>query len=544
VALFAFAELAEKAGEKLSQWIADTFIFTDAQKELNNQLVADNKTIADYSAKADALAKAYELIGKTGSQATDIKLGWNSDEILKTEAAMRAVQDNMYGMRDAGEGTSVAYGKLADQLGVMQAKLKELQQENQNLAKTYQAEAAKEAEEAAKKRLEIEKKVDEEILKARRELEKDLEKEAEDNSKLLDERLKTELEGEEKIAEATLKEGDAELKLSAAMAKTAAERQADLVAADKAQGLTSKEQADRAVLVGLLEKQKDAELAIVDAKIAEAQADMQVAFKSGGTDSADFLNAEAQYKEYQAQRVEIAANADKQIQQANDNTYKEENKVMQAYLTQFNSQFASAFAEVVTGHETVAKAAQKMFTSLETMAAQDLAKFALSYAEKSAIAALFHTQQASQAAAAAAATKASTTPINVSEAISNSAVAATSAAAAAGPLAPAAAAATYAAMAPFISLAAYDTGGMVDTTQMALVHGGEAVLTPAQTENLKDAADNVGGGTTHNHNWNISAMDGKSTAQFFKSNLDVFGDAMESAVAKGHASLSTMARGK
>lgn len=370
-------------------------------------------------------------------------------------------------------------------------------------------------------------------------------------TKIIDAALKQQLSEEQKLGEATLKNADSQLKLNEAIAKSAVDRQADIVAQDRAEGKTSKMIADQTTLIGLLKKQEDAELAIVDAKIAEAQAAMQIGFASGGLESPDFQNAEAQYRDYQAQRIQIAAQADKQIAEASAKTEAEMLQFGRQYLGQFNDEFASAFANVASGHETLGKAAAKMYESMEMSMLQFFAKWAMKEGEKRIMSALTHSQEASEQATSAAAQKSITSTTNVSEATSNAAVAATGAAASmaavpfAGPeLALGAASTMQASLSPFISLAAFDTGGMSEGG-LSLLHPREAVLNPVQTENFQRMTED-GGGDTHHHHYNstVNAMDSHSFENYLKRNPAALSAGIMHASKNGHLSARELARGK
>jgi hypothetical protein len=204
IAVLAFAELAVKAGEKLGDWISNTFIFTQAEKDLNIQLLASNKQIEEYATKTEVLGRAFELIGEKGSKATDIKIQFNVDDILKAEAALRAAQDQMYKMRNEGDAGTPEYGKLADQAGVLQAKLAMLRQENQNLVKEDNQQQETEAIEANNKRFAIEEKMDQAVGHARQQLTRELEEADKENSRVDEERLMSGVNAEEKAAEAAI----------------------------------------------------------------------------------------------------------------------------------------------------------------------------------------------------------------------------------------------------------------------------------------------------------------------------------------------------
>ncbi len=90
-------------------------------------------------------------------------------------------------------------------------------------------------------------------------------------------------------------------------------------------------------------------------------------------------------------------------------------------------------------------------------------------------------------------------------------------------LAPAAAATMLATGEAFAAMAAFDIGGVVPKTQVAMVHGGERVLTGRQNSFFEQmvnqsTTNNAGrGGDVHVHN-NMSALDGTSTRRVMRRN--------------------------
>jgi hypothetical protein len=645
IALIAFVELAAKGVEKLEEWITETFIFTSAQKALNEELLSSNAKIADYDKKIKELGIEYEKIGKTGSQLTDIDLAHGTDEILKQQAALRLLADQVYGVKNGMVSLPAAIGTVngalqtlnpgvkgdalkklllpndtdeetvlaayANVQGQLQKQLEVSQAAIQNIAKKggveYQAEQNRIQEatltstknfldakagmmEAAAKGLpsestaeiqastNLEKLAAQQRLAAAKEeiegkiaiaqqdptknaalitqlngelqtlqenyrtklLEIDAsyykkvsalqEKQQKESEKFIDEALKTELDADLKSGEAILKAGDAQLKLNEATAKSAAETQADVVARDKAAGHIAQAMQDEQKLIQLLEQQKAAELAIVDAKMAEAQAAMEVAKTSGpggGLNVPDYNNALAQYREYQAQRITVAAQADKQIAAASDQELKQENTALQTYLQTFNNQFANAFAQVEMGHETMGRTAMRVYDQMATSFLKNMAMAAMAELEGLALHKSIAAQkQLSDAKGAAAGTYNALADIPII-----------------GPvIAPIAAAGAFAAV------MAFDEGGMVPSTQMALVHSGESVLTPQQTENFKNMTENPPnpgtdsgsrGGDIHIH-----AMDASSFQSFLKRNPGALSAGVTHAAKNGHLNVSELARGK
>lgn len=206
--------------------------------------------------------------------------------------------------------------------------------------------------------------------------------------------------------------------------------------------------------------------------------------------------------------------------------------MMQPYKT-FTTQVSDQFTQLT---DTWLQGTQRMsvaFTRFGDQIAMDLINSLLKMGEKwvtnEALMTAQHllgiTQRQTADAASAAATQAQTSATNTATALSNAAVAATGAAASVaaiplvGPaLAPAAAATTLADMSGFIAMASFDQGtSYIPRDGIAMLHRGEAVLPPPQTEAMMNAMNGgrgrSSGGDNHFHySPNISAIDGPSVA--------------------------------
>ena len=108
-------------------------------------------------------------------------------------------------------------------------------------------------------------------------------------------------------------------------------------------------------------------------------------------------------------------------------------------------------------------------------------------------------------------------------------------------LAPAAAAGAFAAVMGFA-----EQGAVLPHDMLVQAHKNEMILPPAISQGLQAAiatgqlGSRTGspagstGGATHNHQWNISAIDGPSTADFFRKNQDRMIRMAKSAIRNGH----------
>jgi hypothetical protein len=529
IALIAFAELAAKAAQKFTDWYISTFILTEAVKAMDAEMAKDNKTIIEANAKAAEAKTKFEEMGLSVQQLDKLKMDRWTDEWNKMSLAVENA-DNRLAQFQSGrttftqEESAAQMGLPSDatreqiiaamsgQYGALMAQKAALEQEGtiiQKQAEMDQAAAAKEAHDkevagvmeyakagvfAGNVITEAEQKVLEKMgvvgvansdlagrvkLDATQQAEaiglvaeahRKLMAETEPDNKILEAQLEKQMKDEENVAKAKVKELEAELQLNAAQVKSLADAAQIAVMNDRASGNKIKEAADVKVLVKALEDQKAAELAIVDAKIAEAEAAMQVAFSAGGLDSADFINAEAQYKEYQARRIAIADAANQKIAAAQDRELSQEMKAWNTYLNNANAAFASSVMQIVTGHETMKEAAQKALTGM----AKAFIEYTMKMIEQAILQHSIHkaldASDKSSAASAAAA--------KAGKAVADIPVV--------GPALAVVAAATV-----YGALMAFDRGG-VSEGGLSLLHPKEAVLTPQQTENFQKLTE--GGG--------------------------------------------------
>lgn len=533
IAVMAFAELAVKAGEKLGDWISNTFIFTQAEKDLNTQLLASNKQIEEYATKTEALGRAFELIGEKGSKATDIKIQFNVDDILKAEATLRAAQDQMYKMRNEGDAGTPEYGKLADQAGVLQAKLTMLRQENQNLVKEDNQQQEAEAVEANNKRFAIEEKMDQAVGHARQQLIRELEAADKENSRIDEERLAAGMKAEQKAAEDAISQQERQLKGYITMTENEVKaiessdsakehaienefKQRKISGDQYLASLSTLYNSEVNALVNALNQEEDLYVTLAKdeaAKRGEILTDEEVQESSG-------------FQALENKKLEIQQNFINKYTAAEKKMQADQDKTLQQGLGKMNTEFSSTFANIEMGHERMGQGAIRMYDQMATSFLKNMAITMLAEMEG----ALLHKTLASQkqlsdAKGAAAGAWNATADIPVI-----------------GPvLAPIAAATAFA------GVMAFDEGGMVPQDQMSYVHADEGVLTAPQVDTLRKAADNMGddsaGGDTHHH-WNINAMDARNMQDFAKRNPDFFAAGVKNATRNGHLSVSDLSRGK
>lgn len=162
------------------------------------------------------------------------------------------------------------------------------------------------------------------------------------------------------------------------------------------------------------------------------------------------------------------------------------------------------------GAQTFTQAMQKAWQSMAMAVVEQIErmgeKWVATHVLMAGVNALFHTQQQAQDAAGQAAQQTIASTTNVAMATSDAAVAAAGTLAYyssfAPEIAPAMAAAQYGIGMGFAGMAGFALGGVVPKTQVALVHGGERVLTPSQNSAFERMAAR-GGSFTSNVTNNI-----------------------------------------
>jgi hypothetical protein len=356
-------------------------------------------------------------------------------------------------------------------------------------------------------------------------------------SKLVDEELKTQLEGEKKLNDSILKVGDAQLKLNLTQKESAATIQEDAVARDLATGHIRQAVEEQKKLVSLLELEKQASLAIVDTKIAEAKAAMDVAQSTGNT--ADYNNALADWTDYQAQRVKVATDADKKISAAQVKMLSEEHKELSSMLGKFNQEFATFFSQSAAGHERLGQVATRMYTSMANSALQALATKTMATLEGLAIALLANERE----------------KISDAKLAAIKAYKAEAAIPIIGPALGAAAAAST-----FASLMAFKQGGIMpsaaggmltdaagpESGTITMLHPNEMVLPAPLSQTVQDMAASATGakGGSGVHIEHVHAMDSQSFESFLHKNADKLASGMHRAVDRGHFNIPRAVRGK
>jgi hypothetical protein len=123
VALIGFIELAKQAGEKLSSWISDTYIFTQADKALNDELTKGNSEILKMNEHVSALQVQIQLMGKSDAQKSSILLGLKGDEITDLQQKILALEDQLSPLTGRVAQARAHMAELAAESGVLSKSL-------------------------------------------------------------------------------------------------------------------------------------------------------------------------------------------------------------------------------------------------------------------------------------------------------------------------------------------------------------------------------------------------------------------------------------
>lgn len=106
VAILGFIQLAVQAGEKLSELISKTLIFTEAQQQMYNVQVKANADILKANEEHSKMLGEISLQGKTQTQQEQIKVGWamqsltaKKDEVKAAEEAFQAAEKELNTLR-------------------------------------------------------------------------------------------------------------------------------------------------------------------------------------------------------------------------------------------------------------------------------------------------------------------------------------------------------------------------------------------------------------------------------------------------------------
>ncbi len=132
LAILSFATALADAADKLSRFISDTFIYTDAQKQSYEEVVKANKATADHLLVIEKLNDAYQRMGKTASQQVELDIEATEQQLAlkKAEVDAQWLQKTYYAETNEDEKKAAdAYGRAKENVQELQAALRNLQQQ-------------------------------------------------------------------------------------------------------------------------------------------------------------------------------------------------------------------------------------------------------------------------------------------------------------------------------------------------------------------------------------------------------------------------------
>jgi hypothetical protein len=410
-------EIVSQVATKISGLISDTLVYTQAMKDEYAAQLSLNKGIAEQVAKLDALKQAYDLIGLSGAARVQMQFQQLTVEVEKNEAALKSAQTTMFlYQRGAGEGSNPLISAA------------QYAQAQKDVAALTAVVATGQQQQAN-----LEKEYD--IAKA-----------AEDKAA-----ADTAIAEQQRVAQA-------------------AEQLADKTAATQRR---------------------------VYEIIAKAHEDLDKAIEKDDDQTAKFqiMHAENVAKEQERVTAQEAKDEEEKTRAA-EKTIDEITKYEERQLTEQQKQYQKFFESITNGFRTAingwlqgtqsfSKAVQKLWQSLAMGIVDQILKMGeqwlITHVLMAAANALFHTQTAAQDTAAAAQHVAQTSATNYMEAVGYANVAAAQTLADVPfPANIPASASTLALGMSYAGMSAFALGGVVPRTQVALVHGGERVLTPSQ----------------------------------------------------------------
>lgn len=161
VAVGFLAHAIAEVTEKVTSWIADTFIYTEAMKASNAEVVKTNALLLAQKDAYDKAKEAVESFGLSGAELTKHKIDELIKSMLENEAATRAASDTLYFYRNNLGATKEQAEAAATQLTVLTTTVKVQEELLLSLSQMWEKQKTEESVKAGESRIEAEKKVGE-----------------------------------------------------------------------------------------------------------------------------------------------------------------------------------------------------------------------------------------------------------------------------------------------------------------------------------------------------------------------------------------------
>jgi hypothetical protein len=577
IAILGFIQLAELAADKISRLIADTFIFTQAQKDLDAQLIQDNKTIASLYEQHQQAQRGIQVIGLSALAAAEKKRQWAIEDQTNTTSSLETLKqsrdeeekklqtllaqlaalekqksttrimpkvgpvenDNsgqINALKEQIDASTRAVTAFDSTLGVMQAKLVGTNDELERTNKTMAADAVKEHDKQYKEHIKTLEKYLATLAKIADGEEKLAEEQkafaeaaqvsdAKDSTKDLSERINAEVEFQQARVNDHRQAATTEIDIEQEKVREMA-RLGQISADQEVQQLNA------------LEKQKlDAEMTYINQRVNE------ITSRLLDDDAKAYADDVKEWSKLLTEKQKAEDTYLKNRQKNIDTASSTEQKTWNTLMNKINSGFDQSISGLMHGTMTFGKAFATQLDNLLADFVSFLAHKAEKWAEEQLLELALHSTFLSNLFGLDTANNAAKTAENATAAVAQVTQQA-GVAGAAGfasvmadvpfpanvSLAPGVAASAIAATLSNISLASAAGGWDVPHDSLAMVHANEMILPANLSSGLKNLIGNGGGGDpsiTVNYNGDFSAIDGAG---------------MEAALSKNAAALTKVIR--
>ena len=515
--IIAFVQIIAEVTDKLSKLIADTFIYTDAQKALDAQIKSSNQFIAGYATDIKKLDDEFEKMGKTASQKTAIDIAKLQSELKTANEAVWTLEGDIKEAKENAAnpnlinalGNAMAIPGLNAELGVAQQHVKLLLAQMRNLKEAFREQHAAESEASAaaqKSRAAFEKAQSAKIATVNTTTSTIIAIDEKGNQQTMTAdlaALKAENDAVIKAANEQFQTWDEGYKGQIEVAKVASETKIQLITQDFQKGKITQQQ----------------EIALI-AKAKQDELQLEILYQQKR--QALWDNDPKKVQEIQNQIEKIKAQSELISAKAQTDSLRLQEKNLTQFFSKVKSAMDQSISGLLKGTESFSKAWQNMWSDMVISMVQKLADMMLKWIEHHVAMLVIHTTEKEGEVAADASAAAESKGISLADAIAkihhSAAAAASRVYEAEAPLGPVIAgllaAGTYTAVLGFGAMASAEGGQYyVPNNQLTMLHPQEMVL-PAgianQMRTVIGGGGNGGGGVTVVVNHSVSAVDAAS----------------------------------
>ena len=515
--IIAFVQIIAEVTDKLSKLIADTFIYTDAQKALDAQIKSSNQVIAGYATDIKKLDDEFEKMGKTASQKTAIDIAKLQSELKTANEAVWTLEGDIKEAKENAAnpnlinalGNAMAIPGLNAELGVAQQHVKLLLAQMRNLKEAFREQHAAESEASAaaqKSRAAFEKAQSAKIATVNTTTSTIIAIDEKGNQQTMTAdiaALKAENDAVIKAANEQFQTWDEGYKGQIEVAKVASETKIQLITQDFQKGKITQQQ----------------EIALI-AKAKQDELQLEILYQQKR--QALWDNDPKKVQEIQNQIEKIKAQSELISAKAQTDSLRLQEKNLTQFFSKVKSAMDQSISGLLKGTESFSKAWQNMWSDMVISMVQKLADMMLKWIEHHVAMLVIHTTEKEGEVAADASAAAESKGISLADAIAkihhSAAAAASRVYEAEAPLGPVIAgllaAGTYTAVLGFGAMASAEGGQYyVPNNQLTMLHPQEMVL-PAgianQMRSVIGGGGSGGSGMTVVINHSVSAVDAAS----------------------------------